>query len=206
MLNRATRYLLAAIQAIVGWEWIASGYTKVLSGNFPQSLLSILNTGIQGNPNAWYVSFLQNVVEPHSVFFGYAIEWTEVTIGVVFLTSALMLLGHPRMRGEAQHRLVIGFLAVGAFLAVVGAFMAINFHFWMGKGLLPGMGADATDEAIDLDALIPPFSLVILVANLALIKALRGETWYSRGYRRVVSGLRHFIGMEDAAEQKQKIA
>ncbi len=202
MLNRATRYLLAAIQAIVGWEWIVSGSNKVLSGNFPHSLLDTLNTGIQGNPNAWYVSFLQNVIEPHSVFWGYAIEWTEVIIGIVFLASALILLWQPARRGEAGHRLTIGFFAVGAMLAVAGAFMAINFHFWSGKGLIPGVGATPGGEGIDLDALIPPFSLLILIANLALIKVLRGETWYSRGYKRVVKGLRHFIGMEDVAEQK----
>ena len=114
MLNRATRYLLAAIQAIVGWEWIVSGSNKVLSGSFPQSLLDTLNTGIQGNPNAWYVSFLQNVIEPHSIFWGYAIEWTEVTIGVVFLTSALILLGRPSTRGEAGHRLASFVEHVGA--------------------------------------------------------------------------------------------
>lgn len=74
MLNRATRYLLAAIQAIIGWEWVVSGSNKVLSGNFPRTFLDTLNTGIQNNPNAWYVSFLQNVVEPHSIFFGYVIE------------------------------------------------------------------------------------------------------------------------------------
>lgn len=201
MLNRAARYLLAAIQAIVGWEWIVSGSNKVLAGSFPQSLLDTLNTGIQNNPNAWYVSFLQNVIEPHSVFWGYAIEWTEVIIGVVLLASALILLGQPRVRGEAQHWLAISFFSAGAVLAVVGAFMTINFHFWMGYGLIPGVGAAPTNEGIDIDALVPPFSLVILIANLALIKALRGETWYSRGYARAVMGLRHFIGMEDAPEK-----
>lgn len=198
MLNRATRYLLAAIQAIIGWEWTVSGSNKILSGNFPQTLTTTLNTGIQNNPNAWYVSFLQSVVEPHSIFFGYVIEWTEMTIGVVFLASALMLLGQPRMRGEAQHWLAVGFFSLGAGMAVLGAFLCVNFHFWMGHGLLPGVGAAPTDEGVDLDALVPPFSLVILIANLALIKALRGQTWYSRLYRRAIGGLRHFIGMEDA--------
>jgi thiosulfate dehydrogenase (quinone) large subunit len=198
MLNRASRYLLAAIQAIIGWEWIVSGSNKVLTGNFPQTLINTLNTGIQDNPNAWYVSFLQSVVEPHSIFFGYVIEWTEMTIGVVFLASALILLGQPRMRGDAQHRLAIGFFSLGACVAVLGAFLCVNFHFWMGHGLIPGVGAAPTNEGIDLDALVPPFSLVILSANLVLIKALRGQTWYSRLYRRAALNLRHFIGKEDA--------
>lgn len=200
MLSRASRYLLAAIQAIIAWEWIVSGTNKVLSGSFPQGLDATIKQGIDGNPNAWYVSFLQSIVVPHSIFFGYLIEWSEVTIGVALLSCAVLLLSRPRMRGEAQHNLTIGFFAVGAILALVGAFYCVNFHFWMGHGLIPGVGASPTDEGIDLDALVPPFSLVILAGNLAYIRALRGETWYSRAYHGMISGLRHFIGMEDAED------
>ncbi len=96
MLNRAARYLLAAIQAIIGWEWLVSGMNKVLSGTFPQSLLNTLNTGIQDNPNSWYVSFLQKVVVPQSVSLGYMIEWTEVMVGLALLAGALILLGLQR--------------------------------------------------------------------------------------------------------------
>jgi hypothetical protein len=70
----------------------------------------------------------------------------------------------------------------------------------MGHGIIPGIGAAPTDEGIDLDALIPPFALVIIIANLAWIKALRGETWYSQLYAEMKSGLRKFIGMEDAKQ------
>src|SRR2546421_8617524 len=139
MLNPAARYLFAALQAIIGWEWIASGTTKVLSGNFPQNLVNILNNGNSGNPNNWYVSFLQNVVEPHSILFGYFIEWTEVTIGVVFLASALLLLSSPKKRGEAQHGLTVAIFSVGVFVALLSAFLTVNFHFWMGRGLIPGI-------------------------------------------------------------------
>ena len=205
MLNRAARYLLAAIQALIGWEWLISGSNKILSGNFPQRLAGTLQQGIQGNPNEWYVSFLQSVVQPHSIFFGYLIEWTELTIGVVLLSCAVLLLNTPRRRGESQHTLVMGFFALGSLVAVLGAFLCINFHFWMGHGLIPGIGADPNDEGIDLDALIPPLSLVILIANLAFMKALRGDTWYSRTYKWMVSGLRHFIGMEDASESQVEV-
>ena len=203
MLQRATRILLAAILAIVGWEWIVSGINKVLSGNFPRSLTETLNQGIQGNPNAWYVSFLQSVVEPQHIFFGYAIEWTETTIGVLFLSCALLLLSQPKMRGEPQHNIMVAFFALGSIAAILGALLCINFHFWMGHGLIPGIGAAPSDEGIDLDALVPPFSLVILIGNLVYIKALRGETWYSRAYKGIVMGLRKFIGMEEAPEQKK---
>ena len=200
MLTRAARYVLAAIQLIIGWEWFVSGTNKVLSGTFPQSLLNTLNTGTQDNPNSWYVSFLHNVVVPHSMSFGYMIEWTEVMVGLALLAGALILIGKPRMRGDPQHGLVVACSVAVILLAAVGAFFTVNFHFWMGHGIIPGMGAAPTDEGIDLDALIPPFALVIIIANLAWIKALRGETWYSRLYAETKSGLRKFIGMEDTEQ------
>ena len=200
MLTRAARYVLAAIQLIIGWEWFVSGTNKVLSGTFPQSLLNTLNTGTQDNPNSWYVSFLHNVVVPHSVSFGYMIEWTEVMVGLALLAGALILIGKPRMRDDPQHGLVVACSVAVILLAAVGAFFTVNFHFWMGHGIIPGIGAAPTDEGIDLDALIPPFALVIIIANLAWIKALRGETWYSRLYAETKSGLRKFIGMEDTEQ------
>ena len=197
MLNRAARYLLAAIQAIIGWEWLVSGMNKVLSGTFPQSLLDTLNTGIQDNPNSWYVSFLQKIVIPNSVSFGYMIEWAEVIVGLALLAGAIILLGKPRIRGEAQHGLAVAISVIVILFAALGAFFTVNFHFWMGHGIIPGIGAAPTDEGIDLDALVPPFALVIIIANLALIKALRGETWYSRLYTSMKIGLRSFIGLEE---------
>lgn len=44
---------------------------------------------------------------------------------------------------------------------------------------------------------MPPFSLLIPCANLALIKALRGETWYSSMYKDAVKGWRCFVGTEE---------
>lgn len=209
MLTRAARYLLASIQLIIGWEWFVSGTNKVLSGTFPQSLLDTLNTGIQDNPNSWYVTFLQKVAVPQSVPLGYMVEWTEVMVGLALLAGALILVGKPRMRGDSQHGLVIAISVAVILFAAVGAFFTVNFHFWMGHGIIPGIGAVPTDEGIDLDALIPPFALVIVIANLAWIKALRGETWYSQLYADMKFGLRKFIGMEDtepAEPQKSEVA
>src|SRR5437764_8276217 len=91
MLNRTTRYLLAAIQAILGWEWLMSGGNKLLSGSFPQGLATTLTNNFKDNPNTWYVTFLQQIILPHSLFYGYFIEWTEITIAVILLGGALLL-------------------------------------------------------------------------------------------------------------------
>ena len=88
MLTRTSRYLLAAIQAIIGWEWIMSGGNKLFSGTFPQGLADALTNSFKDNPNGWYVSFLKQVVVPNSVFFGYLIEWTEIIVGIVLVSGA----------------------------------------------------------------------------------------------------------------------
>ena len=173
MLNRTTRYLLAAIQAILGWEWLISGGNKLLSGTFPQGLAATLTDNFKDNPNTWYVTFLQQIILPHSLFFGYLIEWTEITIAVILLGGALLLLGQPRLLGEPQHGVAVAYCITLAIAAAVGAFLTINFHFLIGGWVIPGFNPTAAyNEGIDLDALIPPLSLVILIANLAFANAL----------------------------------
>ncbi len=151
-----------------------SGGNKVLAGTFPQGLADALREGIKGNPDGWYVSFLQHTILPHSVFYGYLIEWTELIAGLILLSGALILLGQPRKVGDPQHGLMVGYCVAAVVAAVVGAFMTVNFHFFMGGWVLPGFDpASPYDEAIDLDALIPPLSLIIVIANIAFVKALR---------------------------------
>ena len=185
MLNRATRYLLAAIQAIIGWEWLMSGGNKLLSGLFPQGLAETLNDGLKNNPNDWYVNFIHAFILPHSVFYGYLIEWTEIGIGLVLLAGAVLLLGEPRVRGEAQHNLAVACSYIVVLAAAGAAFQAINFHFLMGGWILPTFKPSVPfNEGIDLDGFIPPICLVIIIANLALIKALRGGILFGSLARR----------------------
>ena len=187
MLNRTARVLLAAIQAIVGWEWLMSGGNKLLSGTFPQGLADVLNTNMKDNPNAWYVAFLQQNVLSHSVFYGYLIEWTEVTIGIILLSGALVLLGQPRLAGEPQHRLAVAYSFAVALAAAVAIALTVNFHFFMGGWVIPTFDPTAANgEAIDLDALLPPFTLVIIVANIALARELKGgKLW--KGFAHLAS-------------------
>lgn len=176
MLQKSTRYLLAALQGIIGWEWLMSGGDKLLAGTFPQGLGAALANGIHGNPNGWYVNFLQSYVLPHSVFFGYLVEWTEVVVGIVLLTGALILLGQPRRRGEPQHGLLVGYSIAAIIAAVLSIIMSVNLHFWLGGWVIPVFNsATPYNEAIDLEGLLPPLSLAIIIANIALLRALQGE-------------------------------
>lgn len=176
MLSKGTRTLLALIQAIIGYEWLISGANKVLSGQFPQGLAATLADGLKDNPNGWYVSFLHAVVLPHSLFFGYLIELAEVGIGLALLGGALLLLGHIPARGERYHRLArfeVGAAAVAAFACVV---LCVNFHFFMGDGVISALNPGAPfDEGIDLDTLLPPIAAIVGVLNTRLLIALIGD-------------------------------
>jgi uncharacterized membrane protein YphA (DoxX/SURF4 family) len=173
MLSRASRYLLAALQAILGWEWIMSAANKLASGSFPQGLAGALTDSFKGNPDDWYVVFLKQVVLPNSTLFGYLIEWSELFVGIILISGALVLLSRPRVAGEPQHAIYVVYCVLVIFAAAVGAFQNINFHFFMGGWILPSIDpSGAYDEAIDLEALLPLLFLVVIIANVALIQAM----------------------------------
>ncbi len=184
MSQKPARWLLAAVQAIIGWEWLMSGGNKLLSGTFPQGLAETLTSMMKNNPDNWYVAFLQQAILPQSVLYGYLIEWTEVTIGMILLGGAFVLLGRPRSKGQPQYRLTIIYSLAAMSAALVGAFLTINFHFLAGGWIFPWFsGSAANGEGIDLDALLPPFELVVFLAQGALVAELTEVSWSQRFQR-----------------------
>jgi hypothetical protein len=173
MLQKETRYLAAALQGILGWEWLVSGVNKVASGSFPNGLAATLSDGVKSNPNGWYVAFLRAVVLPHSVAFGYIIEVVEVLAGLALLAGAVTLLGGLHRQGEPRYRLAVTQVAAAAIAALACMILCVNFHFFMGDGVLPGVSASyAFNEGVDLDTLMPPLALVVLVFNLYALRLM----------------------------------
>ncbi len=176
MQQKAARGLLVAIQAIVGWEWVMSGGNKVLSGTFPQGLAGALSDGLKDNPNDWYVAFLRHFIIPNSVFFGYLIQWTECLAGVILLVGACLLLTGVRKPGEPQYGLFIAYEGAVIAAALASIFLIVNLHFYIGGWIFPTFNpSGAFDEGIDLEGLMPLFFLIIIVANVLLVREVRGE-------------------------------
>lgn len=193
-LSRDARWLAAAIQMVIAWEWLVSGTNKVLSGAFPQGLASALDEGLQNNPNGWYVSLLQGIVLPHSVAFGYAIETMEIMVGMALLIGAIVLVGPVRHRGMPQYRLAVGEIAAATVAALVGMLLCINFHFFMGDGIIPWINSTRPfDEGISLDTLMPPLSAIILVLNARMLVVMTGMP-IAQHLRRGVDHLRGLLG------------
>jgi thiosulfate dehydrogenase [quinone] large subunit len=198
MMSRDARYVAAAVQGIIAWEWLVSGTNKVLSGVFPQGLASTLQDSIKNNPNGWYVSFLRGIIIPHSVAFGYAIEITEILIGVALLVGVVLLISPLRQRGAPQYRLAVAEMVAAVLASLACAFLCINFHFFMGDGVVPGLNTAAPfDEGISLDTLMPPLSLLILIVNMLVLGDMIGISFVQR-LGNAVTRVHQFLRREQA--------
>jgi thiosulfate dehydrogenase [quinone] large subunit len=194
MVHKDARYVMAAVQGILGWEWLVSGTNKVLSGTFPDGLGGTLSSGLKDNANGWYVAFIQSVIRPHGLFFGYAIEIAEVLAGIALLAGALLLIGGPRRRGEPQYRMAVSLVGASTLAALTCAFLCVNFHFFMGDGILPGIDpSHPYDEGISLDTLMAPIALVTVFFNLHLLSDMTGVPTAERLHR-VAARLRAITG------------
>ena len=169
---------LLAIEALVGYEWLVSGLTKIVRDDFPSGLHADLVNRIKAAPG-WYASFAKGAVLPHSVVFGYAIEFAELVTGVVFVAGGLALLA-GRL-GDSLHaqRFAYGATAVAA---LAGLFLAPNFALANGSSLGRPIAAGSFDEGVDLDTLLSALQIILLLVNAAAFARLREPHVFTRAY------------------------
>jgi uncharacterized membrane protein YphA (DoxX/SURF4 family) len=150
---------LLLVQLVVGYEWLASGLSKVANGDFPGGLAGTLADLAKTSPG-WYGSFLTGSVAPHAEAFGYAIEWAELLAGAVLLGSAALAL----RRGEPVRRSIERATAIAL---LVGLVLAVCFELANGAGFGTRLAADSFDEGVDLDTIMVALQLALLVPRLA---------------------------------------
>ena len=153
--NAATTTLLL-IQIVIGYEWLVSGLTKLVRGDFPAGLAAQLGDMSKDAPG-WYRGLLTSVVLPHAVTFGYAIEITEVAAGAVLIGLALVLLVRPELE-LPRPAIVAAVVASAACLLMVA-----NFELANGAGFGLSLGKDTFDEGVDLDTLMTGLQFALLV-------------------------------------------
>ena len=153
---------LLLIQVCIGYEWLVSGLTKIVHGDFPAGLAAELRDMSQAAP-AWYRGFLNGAVIPHAVAFGYAIEIAELAVGIVLLVGVLRL--------PARIARFVSLATAGALVA--GLVLAFNFALANGSSFGIGVAADSFDEGIDLDTMLVGLQLALLVFALAVRRVRR---------------------------------
>ena len=147
---------LLLVQICIGYEWLVSGLTKIVHGDFPAGLAAQLREMSKAAP-AWYRGFLDGAVIPHAVAFAYAIEIGEVLVGIVLLVAVLHL---PERIGRYIP-------AATAAALVVGIALAANFALASGSSFGLRLAQDSFDEGVDLDSLLVGLQLALLVFAVA---------------------------------------
>lgn len=170
--NAAALAALLLVQLALGYEWLVSGLTKIVHGDFPRRLSGEL-ADLQAQAPGWYRGFLTGAVEPHGRAFGYAIEVSELIAGIVLCGAALgLLFGGNRLSARVQQTLQ---LATGA-AAVVGLVLLVNFELANGGTFGLKLAPDSFDEGVSLDTLMVGLHLALLVfAAAALPYRVRRE-------------------------------
>jgi thiosulfate dehydrogenase [quinone] large subunit len=153
---------LLLIQVCIGYEWLVSGLTKIVHGDFPAGLARELKDMSKASP-AWYRGFLEGAVIPHAVAFGYAIEIAELAIGIVLLVAVL--------RVPARVGRYVPPTTAAALLA--GIVLAFNFALANGSSFGLGLAQGSFDEGIDLDTMLVGLQLGLLVFALAGVRQRR---------------------------------
>jgi len=177
--SSAATVALLLIQVCIGYEWLVSGLTKVVHGDFPAGLAAELRDMSKAAP-AWYRGFLDGAVVPHAEAFGYAVEIAEIAVGIVLIVAVFRL---PERIGRHLPMVTAGALVVGLVLAV-------NFALANGSSFGLGLAPDSFDEGIDLDTLLVGLQLALLVVALSGIRRARRQVAISNSRRTSFSDIR----------------
>jgi thiosulfate dehydrogenase (quinone) large subunit len=177
--SSAALVALLLIQVCIGYEWLVSGLTKIVHGDFPEGLAAELRDMSKAAPG-WYRSFLDSSVIPHAVAFGYVIEILEVAVGIVLLVAVL---GLPARIGRYLPAVTGGALAVGIVLAV-------NFGLAAGSSFGLGLAQDSFDEGVGLDTMLVGLQLALLVFALDGARRVRRQVPISNSRRTSLRDMR----------------
>jgi len=166
MESQSARLLLISMQLIAAYEFVVSGLDKIVSGRFPTGLGMAMMDGADTNPNQWYIHWLHATIMPHSVAWGYMIEWGELAIGIALLLGAARWLLWPVEAPAQRRRLARSLTQLTIVAALVGAFMTFNFHLYMGKSPIALVNpSDPFDEGVDVDLTLTLALLAVATVN-----------------------------------------
>ncbi len=162
---------LLILEILIGYEWLISGLTKVIRGDFSSGLADQLADKVAAVPG-WYADFFKGVVIPNAPVFGYVIEVAELLVGFALVVGPLLwLFAWDRIPSRLQSAVVLLLTA-----ASIGAiFMALNFHLANGNShpwLIP---QDSFDEGVDFDSLLAILNIVTATVNAVFLTQMRAS-------------------------------
>lgn len=160
---------LVAIQVFLGYEWLVSGFSKVISSEFVAGLADELTEKSEGI-SGWYKSFLESTAIPNAELFGVLVQVGELALGAVLIVTALLWLTRWSSLGLGARQLILVLIVLAG---VASMLMNINFHLANGSSHPWLIAADPFDEGIDLDSLMPIIQLVISAVAFTFLRRVR---------------------------------
>lgn len=169
----ASMRALAALELLIGYEWLLSGVDKLLYGSFPQQLGTILHGTLAGNtlPSV-FAAILRTLVAPNAALFGVLIESAEILAGVGLIVAGLVALLGPlaerRLRGPLAsiYHIGIGLLRMLLPVAALGTVL-LGLSFYLLDGTPSPWFAPniAYGGALDTGLFMALASLIILISQ-----------------------------------------
>ena len=152
---------MAVVEAALGYEWLLSGLNKVLSPTFGTGLAHQLQSGLQGNPNTWYVALANAVVLPHASVFATLVEAGELLVGLGLFAGAALWASGRMTAGWARP------LKPGVIAALLGGIlMSVNYAVMSGETLPELNPGNAFNEGLSIDSLLAIIGIGLLVVHL----------------------------------------
>jgi thiosulfate dehydrogenase [quinone] large subunit len=162
---------LLAVQAIIGYEWLVSGLAKIVRGDFVSGLREQL-PDLSAEAPGWFKSILDVVVIPNATFFAVLIEVGELLIGVALIVTALLWALRFDRLPRAAHTVLMMVTGLAALSAIL---LAVSLHLLNGGTHPWFIPADAFDEGVDLDSLLPAIQLVLFVVSVRMLQRMRAQ-------------------------------
>jgi hypothetical protein len=160
---------LLAIQAFLGYEWIMSGLSKALAGDFATGLGGTLSDGSK-DMSGFYKSFLDGIVIPNAEAFGYLVMFGELAIGITLITvAAVWWFRWSKLSTTGRSVILWLVLLAGVF----ATFMNVNFHIAGGASHPWLIAADPFGEGVDLDSVMPLIQVAISIVSATYLLDVR---------------------------------
>lgn len=166
--------VLAALELLIGYEWLLSGVDKLLYGSFPQQLSSLLRGTLAGNTlPSIFAALLRTLVLPNAALFGLLIELAETLAGVGLIVAGIVGLLGPlaerRLHGPLASAYRAGLHLLRALLPVAAlgtALLGLSFYLLDGAPAPWFAPSVAYGGALDTGLFLAVASLIILLSQL----------------------------------------
>lgn len=174
---RLAAWSIAVIEVMLGYEWLLSALNKLFSPVYVAHFSGMLQQmALPGNPNGWWVAFIQSQVLPSARLWARLIEVGELGVALGFFAGALLWIS-----GRFPDARWTRWLNVGIIVALVGSvLMSVNYYLMMGNTLPWLNPADPFDEGLSLDGLLTGIGTSLFILHVL--------TWWT--YHRLQVGVR----------------